>query len=335
MKTSVLVLPIISVFLMSSTYAFVTPFSKIARKDVACKERLVPYTSESITTLSHIKKDVVATLTFNYEVYQMWKSTEVYSYYQPSYIMMYQADIYVNNAVQYKGGLFNWFDGTHAGFLDRISIKTKFTGLTDITNAYQTPSDGHRAGSEGLRFLRGVNPHSSRYTYSSEDNDKQTKYNCIDGIMDENSLPSFQTTPMHYSNSYYDSQQDFEANPNDLESSSDFRLNAYIETSQDLKDTSITYNQSFKYNWKLNQTSDGQLAVPHFTNDDKLYSGPCTNGVNDSTPFNFTFYGVYGFESDSKPKDISVDLYMHTYHGSHTSLDTFDSEASKSFNIQL
>lgn len=328
----------LSLLLMSATTAsYVRPFSYISRSEITCKKQLVTYSSESITTLSHIKNDTVASLTFNYEMYQMWKNTEVLTTYHPSYIMMYQVDVYVNNAVQYKGGLFNWLDGNHAGFLDKISISAKFDGISNVTNAYQTPSVDLENNSSGLRFLKGVYPNNSLYSYPSYSYNKQTEYNMISGVDSSRNLPHFIDTPCYYSNSYCLSYVNYINDPSVLSGKYDGRLVTKINAIQSKTSNSITYNQDFNFNNKLTVTLSDSGGVPNISNDtsDNLYSGPCTNGTDDSSPFYFTFYGVYGYESDTQPTKVTIDLYMHTYHGSHTALDTFDSEASKSFIIHL
>ena len=67
----------------------------------------------------------------------------------------------------------------------------------------------------------------------------------------------------------------------------------------------------------------------------KLFSGPCTNGTDDSKPFNFAFYGCFAVESSKVPDSIAIELKMDTFHGSHTALDKFESSAYDSFVIQL
>lgn len=70
--------------------------------------------------------------------------------------------------------------------------------------------------------------------------------------------------------------------------------------------------------------------------DDKgLYSGPCANGVDLDKPFNFSFFGAIGVESENRPTSIDFEMKMDTFHGSHVNLDTFESSATDSFTIRL
>lgn len=329
-------LPLSLLLMSASNTSYVRPYSKIKHENITCRQQLVSYSSESITTLSNIKNDVVAILTFNYEVYQMWKYTDALTTYHPSYIMMYQVDMYVNNAVQYKGGMFNWFNGTHAGFLDEITLGAKFNGTSNVSNSYQTPSLDYSGESSGLRFLKGVKPHDAMYAQPSDSYDKQNKYNGITSTSITDYLPHFIDTTNYYSYSYYYTARDYIYDPSSFMDNFDGRLVTRFNASQTVSSSSITYNQTFDFNNKLTITMNDS-GTPQISNntDDKLYSGPCSNGSDDSSPFYFTFYGVFGFESESIPSDVNISLYMHTYHGSHTALDTFDSDASKTFTIKL
>ncbi|MCR4698837.1 MAG: hypothetical protein K5762_05685 [Bacilli bacterium] len=62
---------------------FTKKHSFVARDYFICKDQLCEYSQKAISTLSNVKKDTVATLTINYELFQMGKNKEVISTYQP------------------------------------------------------------------------------------------------------------------------------------------------------------------------------------------------------------------------------------------------------------
>lgn len=336
-KLKLLCLPLSFTLLSASSTNFVYVNSYIKHSNIMCKKQLTPYTSESFSTLSNIKKDTVATLTFNYEVYQMYKATEVYNNYNPGFILLYQIDVYINNAVNYKGGVGNWFNGTHAGFLNYINIKTEFDGLDYTNHSYQTPCLDKNHNEKGYRFLRDVNPNDYKYTQNSKNTNKQSTYNCVDGVNDSylaSSEDKFQNAVNIYTNSYHYST-DLIYDDYNLINSFDSRLLTYLTTSKNTESTKVNFEQNFSFNNKLNFNYSNNKVNFSVDSSDKLYSGPCTNGKDDSQPFNFTFYGVFAVESSKVPSTIKVDLKMDTYHGSHTALDTFESSANKSIVIHL
>lgn len=62
---------------------------------------------------------------------------------------------------------------------------------------------------------------------------------------------------------------------------------------------------------------------------------PCVNGVDLDKPFNFSFFGAIGVESENRPTSIDFEMKMDIFHGSHVYLDTFESSATDSFTIRL
>lgn len=338
-KLKLLCLPLSFMLSSASSTNFVYVNSYIKHSNIMCKKQLTPYSSESFSTLSNVKKDTVATLTFNYEVYQMYKPTEMVPTYHPGFILLYQIDIYINNAVNYKGGVGNWFNGTHAGFLNYINIKTEFDDLDYTGHKYQTPCLDSTGKTYGYRFLRGVKPNDNIYKQNSKDLDKQTFYNRVDAPLDRysaNGGDQFQDAVNIFTNSYFNYVNEVYNDANLLDEL-DSRLVTNLTTSSSMYKSSIVYfEQNFQFNNKVSYSvSDTSSKKVSIDSSDKLYSGPCTNGKDDSQPFNFTFYGVFAVESSKVPSTIKVDLKMDTYHGSHTALDTFESSANKSIVIHL
>ncbi len=335
-------LPMVMLLTSGTTKNFVTPFSYIKHANITCKEQLIGYSSRSISTLSNVKNDTVATLTFNYEVYEMNKPTELLTTYHPSYVLLYQADIYVNNKVKYKGGMFNWFDGEHAGFLKNISISATFSGTKNQTHHYCTPSIDSSSGNYSLRIMRGVYPEDDLYTQNSKSANKQTDDNNVtDGLANSN-LDTFTDTVGIMSNSYYYNLSYMNTHITEFLNKYDSRILAMVSSSENVESDKITFNQKFEYNQKLavSPSEYGTGYTYKVTHDEKgIYSGPAkyedSKDIDDSKPFNFTFYGTFGVECPQKPSSILIELGLDTYHGSHVNLDTFESTASDSFTISL
>lgn len=339
--TRPLSLPMILLLTSGTTVNFVQPFSYIKHENITCKEQLVGYSSKSISTLSNVKKDTVATLTFNYEVYQMYKPSEMITTYHPAYVLLYQADIYVNNKVKYKGGMFNWFDGEHAGFLKNISISACFNGTNNQTHHYCTPSVDYSGETNTLRIMKGVFPESNLYAETSKSQDKQTSDNTVTyGLF--NRLDTFTDARSLTSNSYFYNLSYMNTHIDDFLNKYDSRILANVSSSESVENDKITFKQSFEYNQKLdvNVSEYGSGYTYNVTHDAKgIYSGPAkydgSTDKDDDKPFNFTFYGTFGVECPQKPSSIFIELSLDTLHGSHVNLDTFESSASDSFTISL
>lgn len=338
-KLKLFCLPLSLSLLSASSTNFVNVNSYIKHENIMCKKQLVPYKSESFSTLSNVKKDTVATLTFNYEVYQMYKGTELLTKYNPGFILLYQIDVYINNSVKYKGGVGNWFNGNHAGFLNYINLKTEFDGLNYTGHKYQTPYLDSNGETNGYRYLRGVFPNDSRYKQNSKDYDKQTSYNRVSTVLDNYYVDGgdlFKYATNIYTNSYFNNVNDVYNDANLLDEF-DSRLVAKLTTSSSTYQSSKVYfEQKFQFNNKVSYSvSDTGTKKVSIASSDKLYSGPCKEGKDESSPFNFSFYGVFAVESSVAPSVIKVDLSMDTYHGSHTALDTFESSANKNIIIHI
>ena len=331
-------LPVSLLLMANNVSGFTRCYSYIAKDDFICKEQLCDYSQESISTLSNVKNDIVATLTINYEVFQMGKNTEVIPGYHPGYVFLYQADVYINNKVQYKGGLFNWFDGCHAGFLNYIELNTTFNGVGNVNHSYFTPSLETNDGDTGYKFLLGVSPLDHLYTEDSSYTDKQTENNTVLLGTYNDELDSFTDAINVYSNSYYYSVYDLIRRPTDFLGKYDSRILADVSSSKDIFNNKIKFKQRFDYNNMLEVTYHGISDAPecHVNHDKKgLYSGPCANGADLDKPFNFSFFGAIGVESENRPTSIDFEMKMDTFHGSQVNLDTFESSASDSFTIRL
>ena len=327
----------LSVLLMSASSSnFIYASSKIKHGSTMCKKQIIGFSRKKITTLSNVKKLPVASLTFNYELYQMYKPTELITTYHPGYVLLYQADIYVNNRVQYKGGIGNWFDGCHSGFLNYIDINAVFDGLEYTGNSYQCPSYDSHYATRDFKYLRGVDPHDSKYSLSSADNDKQSFYNRVDVVLAPFEGGKFQDCSNLYTNSYYNSALEINDDFNLLKEMDSRLVALETPTINVSNNKTIEFDQLYQYNTKVEIIEkDGKYEEKFTSIDNGLYSGPCTNGKDDDKPFNFTFYGCFAVESNKLPDTIRINLKMDTYHGSTTYLDKFESMAQGDILLRL
>lgn len=333
--STLIVFPLFLSLLGASSPNFIQDKSKIRHMNIMCKKQLVSYKSESFSTLSNVKKDTVATLTFNYEVYQMYKGTELLTTYHPGFLFLYQIDMYINNNVQYKGGFLNWMDAHHAGFLDSINISAEFNDIDYTGHSYQTPCFDTVGKTSGYRFLRGLDPHDDLYKKESITTNKQTEYNQITSELPNyrvNYGDRFQDSTSLFSNSYFNSIDEAFDDLN-LFNQFDDRLVTYLTTDKTINNNQIRFSQNFRFNNQISYNTKDKKVT--YKTDDKLFSGPCKNSTDEDSPFRFTFYGTFTVESSKAPSTIKIDLSMDTYHGSHTALDTFESKANKNIVVHL
>lgn len=316
--------------------------SVLASKDLYVDDVIVPFdldNQETVTTKSNVLQNEVGHVSMNYEVLKMYKYTELLLDYVPTYVMLYEANVYLNNKVHYKGGLFNWYDGYHAAFLKNISFSFKWNGVNNVQHSYCMPSVGEDGDSKGLRLLKDVytNSPENGHNYYAEDTsstyNKQTDRNCfLTDFFDPNLDECVNTASHIYSNSYYWSA----ANINNLIDGYDSRTAAYLTSSKTVTSNSVAFDQSFEYNHDISYKSNGQKYDIFYARDDQfLFSGPCTNGEDDFYPMYFTFYGMSAIQTSSVPTSINVSMFLDTMHGSHVFLDTFESTATNNFTINL
>lgn len=317
--------------------------SILARKDYFVSDVLSGFKSsnkQTVTTTSHILNNEVGRVTMNYEVISLLKYTDILTSFTPAYVMLYEANVYLNNNVHYKGGFANWCDGYHPGFLNDLRFSFTFNNVSNAEHYYCTPSKGDDGNDSGIRLLKdvmleGYNNGSDLYKEdTSSTHFKGTNKNCFSndnlGIeldwMDK-------TANSIYSNSYFWSISS--SHLNNLMDYYDSRVAALVSTSKSNSNNKVSFVQDFSYNKKVSATNNGTSWTISVNNDNNLYSGPATDGKDDDKPLYFTFFGNCAVQSSSKPTSIDVSMYLDTWHGSHVYLDTFESSAVKNFTISL
>lgn len=291
--------------LLMSASSYTTDYkSNVTNKNITAIKK-ISEGSNSGECLSNVLNNVAARITFTYELYKMYKYTEILTKYVDSYTLIYRVNIYVNNNVHYKGGVFNMFNGYNPAYLKKISIISTFNSLTNIQRHNVTPSG------TGVYSLREVNPYYNEYP---------TDYNyliaCYQILQTNTSFES-----MSYSNpcdEFYDEDYGF-----------DSRISARLVTTKTLKETSLSYYQSFEYNYKIDSHIKDAKKINYKKIENELYSGP----EKDGEPFNFAFYGAINFESESEPKNSSIKINFETNHGSTVALDKFSSSTTLNFKF--
>ena len=265
--------------------------------------------SNSGECLSNVLNNVAARITFTYELYKMYKRTETFANYVDSYTLIYRVNIYLNNNVHYKGGVFNMFDGHNPAYLKNIRITSTFNSLKNIQKYNISPEN-----SNGTANLREVNPYYEDYP---------TEYNYLYGMT---------RNPLQTNSSIAASSYDNELN-NDIAGDKwyvfDSRISAGIVNKENKADTSLTIEQNFLYNYKVDPSLTNPYDSIGVKVENEMYSGP----DKDARPFNFAFYGSINFESESEPKNSNIKVYMNTNHGSTVALDKFSSSTTLNFKF--
>lgn len=319
MKKIVSALAVPMFFLLSSFTSANKLYSPIAETNIN-SQTLINSGSEYGEAITTGKKQVAASVTFNYEFYKMEDSTALITKYVPGYALIYRIDIYLNNAVQYKGGVFNWFDGENPCYLQNINIDADFAG-SNIKNYFQTPET--ISGSE-WRCLEEVNAY---------DGAKNTTYNSIGLYTHDIHVNLFETASRLDSTSYglslTDLCYDYVKGKTHV-----FNEKLGAQTNNDIKVTnssSITFNQRYTYGYKTYKTGYNYIDDKHAPYDyvkdsngnivkSKYYAGP----TKSDSPFRFSFYGAMDFESDTTPTLSKLSVDVNVTYGSSVALDSFD-----------
>lgn len=260
--------------------------------------------SRSANCLSNVLNNVAASVKFTCEFYKMYKQTELLVNYVESYSFIYRIDIYLNHAVKYKGGVFNWFDGENPTYLNDIDISVKFKGVSNIGEIAQYPHN-----------LDGINILNTNPYLGVQYEDDNRLYNNNYDMTTNNSFSS---------TSYWKNNDEI------VNIKCDSRLAALVNTYSNIDSNFLTLTTSLDYGYEIDQWS-GKIKKDDNGNwlRNNLYSGPS----KDQESFNFCFFGAMNFESETQPYNVDVDVYMKTTHGSTVALDTFSSSTNVRFTI--
>ena len=259
-----------------------TCFSAVANKNV-CSDKVLKSCDKSFVVKSNDNQSNVASVDFSCELFQMNNASYGYTHYTSAYSFVYRAQIHLYTGFSYKGGIFNWFDGADKfSHIKKFYIAANFKYCGTIGNSFQYPNG------EGFRVMRDVNP-----CVDSRDN----CYNCIDGILSENSLGGNFDTAVHLNSSSYSmSVEGAKKNNVDYDS----RISAYVLTSLQKTGDSLNFAQNFDYGY------DWSNYKRYLFN-----AGPTL----EEKRFDFSIYGAMNFEATELPSNNTITLSLETMNG--------------------
>ena len=323
---SIISLALCPVLLMSAVNDTMV-YSTIMKEDIPALERLSEG-SKTITIYGHKSNDVAATLTLNYELFKMDKTTKLYTDYLPVYSLVYEVIIYLNSSVNYKGGVFDMFDGCHPAYLDEIRLSIDFDGVSNARKTSQFPDD-NVSNLTSLYTIPFTNP--ELYPNGLDTND----FNDIE-LLDSGSgfKTSYGIKSLSYglpvsdlNHGHYDNVLDEILHLMDL---GDDRIWAKLFTSADTKnnDSTINFTTSLEYGYDFYLTEAGNIDAKKAN----YFSGPAS--INDD-PFNFHFFGATNveLESNTNPSNVDMTVSLTSTHGSSVWLDSFTETASMFIDI--
>lgn len=261
--------------------------------------------SKTVNQGANVTGNTAATMTVYYELFSMDKTTVLYTNYVPVYSLIYRVDIYLDNDVKYKGGLFNWFDGVNPCYLNYISVSASFEGVSDIGKVIQSPKDS--SSKSNIRLLEDVDPYNG-YGTSSE--------NRIDYIS------VFETCYGLGSSSYYNGLDELNNYEIGFYNS---RVAAKIVSSESQTNNSVSFINSLTYGYKIQVDDKGK----YYATETEYYSGPDKSDA----PFYFTYFGAMNIESETQPTNCEMTFRMNTTHGSSVLNDHFTNTATLNIDV--
>ncbi|MFA6830305.1 MAG: hypothetical protein WCR67_06375 [Bacilli bacterium] len=307
-KKNIVALPALSILLCSASPYNV--YSSLTKNSFTVVE-VISKGYQNNQVLSNVKQLEAASISVDYEYYQMGNNTVLLTNYVPAYQVIYKAEIYLNNKVQYKGGIFNWLDGEHPAYINSLLVNASFEGVTNVNKAYQTPYsvDGFE-----IKIADRVNPF---------DPEEDSIYNSFSGVHGPSFL--FTTAASLNSSSYYYNSISI-CNVSDLVF--DSRLCAILKTSSSLSNKTQSFSQEFLYGHPVDKYDGTVLKDKR-----EYFSGPWNieKGGPDSNPFIFRIYGSFGLESATKPSKMKLAFTMNTTYGSAVVSDNFTNDTRISF----
>lgn len=264
---------------------------------------------------SHILEEEAASVTFNYEVFEKRKDFAPYNGYKTSYHVLYRADIFLSNLVHYKGGVGNWFDGQHPAYIDYLKVSVSFKGGTAKTNDRKifTP----KVDASQYSMIKELNPTSLSFGSSL--------YNNVEV------QSGFDANNVYSSNSYTKSWENI-ADFGEFERLNN-RLIANASRSINEKDGNISVSHRYQYGYNLYFDNDANKIKLETDKNGKPVKKEFKSGPNEKeSDFRFSIYGALNLQTD-KVDEISLNVFLNTYHGSSVWLDKFFSSAKIDVNI--
>lgn len=291
--------------LMSASYQNgISYYSTIAETNLSIIS-ILSSGSDTVNQGANVTGNIAATMTVSYELFSMDKTTALYTNYVPVYSLVYRVDIYLDNDVNYKGGLFNWFNGVNPCYLNYISVSASFEGVSDIGKVVQSPNDN--SSDSNIRLLEDVDPYNGYGTSLGS-----RAY----------SISGFETCFGIGSSSYYNGLDELDNNETGLYNS---RIAARISSSEDITDNSVSFTNHLTYGYKIQVDDRGT----YYATETDYYSGP----VESESPFYFTYYGAMNIESETQPTNCEMTFKMNTTHGSSVLNDHFTNTATLTIDV--
>jgi hypothetical protein len=317
-------------------------YSILAKTNISVADVLKKYdpsNKQTVMTTSNTYNDEVGHVFLNYEILSQAKATEMYSGFIPVYLMLYEADVYLNNNVHNKGGFGGWRDLYEPAFIDELKLSFTFKGVNSIRHSYCTPSIGDAGDSSGIRFLKGVDLNGTNNgadLYKDDTNDtseKLTSGNCFSEGGNELKLDWMEKVMYSiYSTSYCWEASSMK--PENLDSF-DSKLAVKFSSSTVKSTPELTFTQDFLYNQRVSVINNGDVKKVVVGTNDNIFSGPIKDDSGKLKPMYFSFFGVCAIQSDDKPTSIDVSMSLDTTYGCHEWLCVNEASSHKYFQIKL
>lgn len=255
---------------------------------------------------SNILNNEAASIIFNYEIFEKRKDYAPYNYYKTSYHVLYRADIFLSNKIDYKGGVGNWFDGSNPAYIDYLGVSTTFSGgtINKDNKKILTPELKHY----NYSMIKELTPESLVFGSSL--------YNNVDAVN-----YGFETNKVYMAKGYTESWENV-ANFDEFQNLNN-RLVA--RTTRKLTDTngSLVIDDRYDYGYRVffnNDTNKMEIEIGEYDLPIKkeFISGP----IKGQKDFRFSIFGALNLQTD-KVERITINVDLNTYHGSSVWLDKF------------
>lgn len=278
-----------------------------ARKQLASS--YIDEKSLSITELSVGKKEILADITLNYEIYSMEKYTVLLTNYVPMYSLVYKIDVHLYANVSYKGGFLDMWTYTKNAFLNHIFVNAHFDNYTAPSN-YKSSIYPASTAVNGTMCLGNldVNPINPGDTKKRDNAASDTAKG--------------QTCSAITATSYYhcvlDSTKDTK------------RLASYCVSTISKMDSKIKYRTRYVYSTDGMGYDSNILELGNGTLTEESSCGP--SGKDD---YVFSIYGACNFESNTAPRKCTISLETMTRLGdmNYMGYDNYTTEVSETIDL--
>lgn len=261
--------------------------------------------SLSITEVSVGKKEILADISLNYEIYSMDKYTVLLTKYVPMYSLVYKIDVRLYADVSYKGGFLDMWTYTKNAFLNHIFVNAQFDNYNKSSENYKTTVYPDSVSNNGTRCLANldVNP--------TDASDIEGRDNAAYDTLRGQTCSSIKTTSYYWS--------DLDSNPDTK------RLATYCTSVISKSGSKLKYVTKYIYSTDGMGYDSNILELGNGTLTEESSCGP--SGHDD---YVFSIYGACNFESDTAPKQCVLTLETMTRLGdmNYMGYDNYSSKVS-------